>query len=64
MADRHPSRPGPDDAPQSPETTTRAKAPGSPEGQTAPLIDVQPAEAEEMGGESPCQLHRFWDVDE
>ena len=22
------------------------------------------AEEVEMGGEAPCQLHRFWDVDE
>ncbi|HEX8246297.1 MAG TPA: hypothetical protein VF541_22530 [Longimicrobium sp.] len=24
-----------------------------------PLVDE-----DEMGGEAPCQLHRFWDVDE
>jgi len=37
---------------------------------TEPAMEKQPpppprAEAdEEMGGEAPCQLHRFWDVEE
>ena len=30
-----------------------------------PAVRVEtPPEDEEMGGEQPCQLHRFWDVPE
>jgi hypothetical protein len=64
MADRHPLRPDRDDVPQSPETAGRADEPGSPERHPAPPADVRSLASEEMGGEAPCQLHRFWDVDE
>ena len=31
----------------------------------APIrVENPPIDEEEMGGEAPCQLHRFWDVDE
>ena len=29
-----------------------------------PVPPDPPGDDEEMGGEAPCQLHRFWDVDE
>lgn len=27
-------------------------------------VEKTPPEEEEMGGEAPCQLHRFWDAEE
>lgn len=64
MIDRHPFETRPEDPPQSPAPAGGAKKPGSPERHPAPPADVRSAEAGEMGGESPCQLRRFWDVDE
>jgi hypothetical protein len=34
--------------------------------ETSPIRVPRPAveDEEEMGGEAPCQLHRFWDVPE
>jgi hypothetical protein len=42
-----------------------AHAPPDPAPKPSP-VRVEPplAGEEEMGGEAPCQLHRFWDVDE
>ena len=37
-----------------------AREPGAP-----PVrVDPPPAQEVEMGGEAPCQLHQFWDVEE
>jgi hypothetical protein len=40
----------------------RAPTPASPE--PAPRTPRPKDEGEEMGGEAPCQLHRFWDAEE
>ena len=45
--------------PPAPSGTVEADRPR----EQAPKPDASPP-AEEMGGEAPCQLHRFWDVEE
>lgn len=64
MTERHPPRPRPGDGSRPPETTAPADESGPPQGQSARPAGAEPATAEEMGGEAPCQLHNFWDVDE
>ena len=51
--------PRPTDAPR--------EAAGSGDGTDPSQVTPEEPESrddEEMGGEAPCQLHRFWDVDE
>jgi len=54
--DRETAAGAPDDSP----------AAGDERGDAAPkpAVRVETPEDEEMGGEQPCQLHRFWDVPE
>jgi hypothetical protein len=49
------------DATEAFEAVRRAK---DAEGTTTPPAGEASPPDEEMGGEAPCQLHRFWDVDE
>jgi hypothetical protein len=41
-----------------------AQPPPAREPDASPVRVVPPAEEVEMGGEAPCQLPRFWDVEE
>ena len=52
-----PAEPGPRDG---------AKSDGSRDAPVKPPVRVEPPPAaeEEMGGEQPCQLHQWWNVDE
>ena len=50
----------PADAAEAVKAVRRAK---SAEGTTPPPAEASPPD-DEMGGEAPCQLHRFWDVEE
>jgi hypothetical protein len=54
------------DAPRPTDAPREAAGSGDvPDPSQAPPDDRGPrGEDEEMGGEAPCQLHRFWDVDE
>ena len=55
----------PNPGPVSPDTGAEAEpsSPGEPK-PTPVRVEKPPAEQDEMGGEAPCQLHRFWDVEE
>jgi hypothetical protein len=37
---------------------------GASNGAPPPVRIDPPAEAEEMGGEQPCQAHQFWDLED
>jgi prevent-host-death family protein len=36
----------------------------SPANQSSDEMPAPPPDGDEMGGEAPCQLHRFWDAEE
>ena len=55
--------PPPPEAPRGPAGDASAGTPGTPESGVRQRGE-ETDEDGEMGGEAPCQLHRFWDGDD
>lgn len=71
MIPRHSEPESPSDPPASRSMKSMKREGGSdpvenadPSAPPVPKAEERRAEPEEMGGESACQLHRFWDVED